>query len=263
MADEKVCCLCGYVFDLNQDLEVHIKEEHWYIFRILPEHTEDQNVKHPNNLKDESSLRQQNGTQERKDGKQGQTKGGITQISTKKVNDEESPVQPKRKRSEDSTANCVLCEFCLKSFANAGKLKTHVEMTHPEACKFTCSHCNRRFLEEGQMVSHGIRAHRLFERKCDECGQIFGHLDELTRHIEKEHPNVQKAPCDKCDKKFVSIEKLRNHQIYFHSTKTAECDLCKKRYADKKILRKHVRWLFYTYFELCKVALTLDMAMGL
>ncbi len=245
MAYEEICCLCGYVFYSNRDLEVHIKAEHVEIFRIRPEHSEDQNVKHPNNLEDESSLRQQNGTKERKDARQEQTKGGITQISIKKkFNDEESPVQPKRKRSEHSTTNRVLCEFCLKSFTNVGHLKTHMEITHPEECKFTCSHCDRRFLEESQRASHGIRAHRLIERNCDECGQIFGHLDELTRHIEKEHPNVQKFPCEKCDRKFVSIEKLRNHQIYFHSTKTAECDFCKKSYADQKNLRRHVRYSF-------------------
>ena len=238
MASETVCCLCGYVFYSDQDLEVHIKAEHLEIFRIPPAvpQSEDRKVTqyHPNNLDDESS--RQNGTQERKADTRQKEQAITISIKKKVFDDEEDAVQPK---IEQMTTR-VQCDFCPKSFATVDILKTHVEVIHPDECKFACSHCDRRFLKEGQRTAHGNRVHRLYERNCDECGQIFGHLDDLTRHIEKKHSESQKFNCDKCEKNFVSVEKLVNHQTYFHKPKLVECDFCEKSYTNKRCLRRHV-----------------------
>ena len=126
MASETVCCLCGYVFYSDRDLEVHIKAEHLEIFRIPPAvpQSEDRKVTqyHPNNLDDESS--RQNGTQERKADTRQKEQAITISIKKKVFDDEEDAVQPK---IEQMTTR-VQCDFCPKSFATVDILKTHVQI---------------------------------------------------------------------------------------------------------------------------------------
>ena len=121
------------------------------------------------------------------------------------------------------------CGFCMKVFARANDLQTHVQADHtfPEAghiCSrcgkrmadlhsyrqhtcmelhISCKHCQRKFLTKTHLRQHLKDVHM-----CKYCGKEFANMEA---HVISEHR------CQVCDKEFVYKINIENHMMSHHS----------------------------------------------
>lgn len=155
---------------------------------------------------------------------------------------------------EDQTS--FNCDYCNKSFKKLKSLEKHIK-THNEH-KYRCKYCNIEFLlntslkihlkkHEGQnnvlqcltcnipyanesdLKVHIRKNHpeeKLQSIKCLECGKIFKKNCELRKHQKIHNQNFRPHSCKICEKTFVHLTSLRNHEITHSVEKKHQCNFC-------------------------------------
>ena len=105
------------------------------------------------------------------------------------------------------------CEFCGKSYFDAGTLRRHIRTIHEGHKYYQCKSCDKPF----------IRA---------EC---------LKKHIQTVHEGYKYYICDSCGKSFSTTENLKNHISYVHECcKDFKCEFCKKPFSCATYLKQHI-----------------------
>ena len=104
---------------------------------------------------------------------------------------------------------CIKCEFCLRKFDELTGLIEHLQT----------SHINNKF-------------------KC--CETIFGNIDLLKNHINRNHDKEFK--CDVCEKTF-SKRHEREHHIDSAHRKISRCQICGNKFDSAKNLQIHLQFL--------------------
>jgi hypothetical protein len=70
----------------------------------------------------------------------------------------------------------VKCTDCDETFIKSGKLKLHMDRSHPKpGDEKTCHQCDKRFLSDLLLRSHVYKVHtKVYKKiKCDECEDEF------------------------------------------------------------------------------------------
>lgn len=149
------------------------------------------------------------------------------------------------------------CNWCGLSFSELSKLDTHL-LLHDRQKPFCCTTCNRTFLNRAALVSHSTTEHKNFakesresERKfqCRYCERRYGRMEQLRRHVEKGHPEVDikvamagyesaRFECPICDASYTRIEKLDVHMLT-HDDKPFFCDRCDMAFKSRGEMRNH------------------------
>ena len=73
---------------------------------------------------------------------------------------------------------------------------------------------------------------------CDCCGSRHG-----VKHLLKKHMMIHLPPsfsCSECDKKFVYVSDLKNHEKLYRGILDENCKLCSEGYATKCGLNDHI-----------------------
>jgi len=106
-----------------------------------------------------------------------------------------------------------VCSTCGKSFSLSGTLKVH-ETCHSEQRPFPCTHlhCGKSFSILGHLRKHELRHTGERPHSCPQCSKHFADIANLNKHL-KVHVEVRPYYlCSCCDKQYVSVRGLRDHQ---------------------------------------------------
>ncbi|KAH3705453.1 zinc finger protein 394-like isoform X3 [Dreissena polymorpha] len=160
------------------------------------------------------------------------------------------------------------CDMCDRECTSASGLRRHRMRHFPNAKRFQCIECGKRFFERRDLMEH-MKTHNLKDSKCTYCGKFchdladhyercskflksksilkcrgcqmnFNNEEDYNAHIESCYiPDYQ---CHICGMKFTASATLKDH-VERHSAKKKEleCDVCHKKFRVQLDLTKHKR----------------------
>ena len=108
------------------------------------------------------------------------------------------------------------CDTCGEVLDTKSKLWYHKSTRHAVQKEMTCEIDGQVFGDKGK-YDHHRKYYHSGEVQCDKCPKICGSLKALNRHVifhtaEKD----KKFPCDKCEKRFLSMRHLKAHDMNVH-----------------------------------------------
>ena len=115
---------------------------------------------------------------------------------------------------------CIKCDFCLKNFNTLTRLIEHLHTSHIKN-KFKC--CDTIFGNIDLLKNHINRNHDK-EFKCDVYEKTFSNRHEREHHVDSALRKISR--CQICDKKFDSAKNLQIHLQIFHEG--YECYTCEE-----------------------------------
>ncbi|XP_064553381.1 zinc finger protein ZFP2 [Drosophila montana] len=105
--------------------------------------------------------------------------------------------------------------------------------------KFHCDRCNAGFALEKSLIIHRRQnscTHRNF--KCNKCERVFVSLDHLTEHQATHGAFI----CQECGLRCESMEQLGRHMVQTHKRNLRnQCNVCQKVFTMLSTLRDHMR----------------------
>lgn len=105
---------------------------------------------------------------------------------------------PKNKMNCPGQFTC----FCGKVFRFKKTLKKHESVKHSsKIIKYTCTFCQKSFLEKGKLNRHML-SHKRNQYQCSFCLKQFARSDALKRHFSVAHSQKKEFACSFCQKKF-------------------------------------------------------------
>jgi len=114
---------------------------------------------------------------------------------------------------EQYKLNCDQCDFKATS---TSKLKNHI-MLHIDERPFKCSHCDKSFRNNSQLLEHVQILHSKAQPfSCIDCGQSFYTRAQLCKHSQTKHSN-KIFSCQSCEKTFMSSQGLKAHVRNVHN----------------------------------------------
>lgn len=115
------------------------------------------------------------------------------------------------------------------------------QTTEPEDPKanFHCDRCNAGFVQEKSLIIHRRQngcTNRSF--KCNECERVFVSLNHLTEH----QATHAAHKCQECGVQCESKEQLGRHMVQTHKRNLRnQCNICQKVFTMLSTLRDHMR----------------------
>ncbi|KAH8386800.1 hypothetical protein KR093_002630 [Drosophila rubida] len=111
------------------------------------------------------------------------------------------------------------CKHCEKQFTHRSALLSH-EMRHTQVRRWACGSCDKFFYTHNQMDTHRRKLHNTntipsghLPFACELCEKSYRSASMLSTHKLKQHYRLAKYVCDQCDKKFLEVESLQQHQL--------------------------------------------------
>ena len=128
------------------------------------------------------------------------------------------------------------CNFCVKSYSQAGSLKDHEGSVHNGEKCHKCKMCDALFTNYMSLMRHNVKEHGADKpHSCAECGKGFLKKWGLLIH-NKTHKGS--TSCEQCLQSFVCKSGLRNH-MDTHTHKFI-CKECGKAYSSKREKETHI-----------------------
>ena len=93
-------------------------------------------------------------------------------------------------------------------------------------------------------VVHDVGRKEYFKYECSFCTAKFGTPKVLKRHLAAVHLPQNRYKCTKCEKLFVSEDRLKVHQLV-HESPTLQCPQCDKFFKRKNNIVQHLRGCHY------------------
>lgn len=87
-----------------------------------------------------------------------------------------------------------------------------------------CYECKQMFTLESELSIHEKIHIREEQFECSKCNELFISSDRLEEHEKIHEENKQECKCDKCGKKYATMNKLRRHDWRAH--REIECNIC-------------------------------------
>lgn len=106
-----------------------------------------------------------------------------------------------------------ICDICQKRFSNGSHLNRHFDECHSESPVYSCSFCDYKTKDMGNLKKHVVVHSVEKPFKCDECQFETRRPKEMKIH----NCSIKTFPCDLCNKKSKSANGLRAHKKRAHS----------------------------------------------
>lgn len=137
---------------------------------------------------------------------------------------------------EREEIKCDRCGWEASGVEARLKFKVHIK-THSE---FRCWPCYKGFKSQEDMDKH-VANHQI--NTCQECDVTFVNIHSFRKHMRSaKHGGPRNFQCDKCEKSYITNEKLRNHYISTHTNdRKFDCTVCGKKFFTKAKLEQHIR----------------------
>ena len=105
------------------------------------------------------------------------------------------------------------CEICDKTFTTGSHLNRHMDEVHGESPTFTCSFCDYRTKDEGNLKKHVLVHCDTKPFKCDIC-----HFEtKRSRELKSHRCRMKPFQCDLCHKRSSTANGLYEHKKRTHS----------------------------------------------
>ena len=159
------------------------------------------------------------------------------------------------------------CPDCGKTFITGQSLNTHYNSVH-RGIKLTCKFCHANYTSKQNLKKHIERKHdgteEFFEDQfiedlekvdvvtCQMCGSLFSDIQSMQNHFAAAHL-ADKFPCKFCEKKYNTLEFLKDHLINIHKNEPGigsmvsgfddkyTCQFCKEEFNTKSNLTYHIK----------------------
>ena len=132
------------------------------------------------------------------------------------------------------------CEICGKIFATKYDKKFH--MKNHESLNLVCHICSKTFKNKQQLYSHIKRTHADSKDKvkyrCDKCEKGYPSMDKLKNHIFS-HTGIRNFTCTTCRKEFLTKNVLHDHEKIHSGVKHYKCSICGKGFYSSNKVKRH------------------------
>ena len=139
---------------------------------------------------------------------------------------------------------CQICPVCGKS---VDSLKQHMMLVHSTQ-KFQCPHCEYQTPYKNNLKNHIENKHTGGNIKnCPFCNKL---VKNVKRHVlaakcdlpEEERNNpADMVTCDRCNKQFKNLERLKKHIRDIHDKPAIQCQYCNFQTKYNCNMRMHIR----------------------
>lgn len=108
------------------------------------------------------------------------------------------------------------CAVCGVAFNLNGKLKEHMNRTHPDPnTSHECEQCGKRFMQIARLKVHRTTHSELRLFDCEVCSKPFKTKKTLRQH-KLVHSEVKRFKCNYCDMWFTQSSGRRGHERSRH-----------------------------------------------
>jgi len=147
----------------------------------------------------------------------------------------------------DEKYNSRFCQVCPECGKSVDSLKQHMQLIH-SAHKLQCPHCEFQTPYKNNLKNHIENKHTGGNIKnCPFCGKL---VKNVKRHLlaakcdlpEEERNNpADLVQCDRCNKQFKNLERLKKHIRDIHDKPAIQCGLCSFQTKYNCNMKMHVR----------------------
>ena len=142
----------------------------------------------------------------------------------------------KEHTDEHKNVDVYECQHCRETFRSAEELKQH-QKVHSEGIFVTCDLCEQSFSTDTLLKEHKDEHKNINVYGCQNCRESFRSEDDL-RHHQKVHRGGICVSCDQCDRSFSTDVLMKEHKESVHDQQF-NCQKCDKFYSSMKKLRRH------------------------
>jgi KRAB domain-containing zinc finger protein len=182
------------------------------------------------------------------------------------------PVSNNNTTEPSDTENTFTCSVCGMSFSNNIILQRHYKIYHVKTPKsyqtrvetmytvkqlkkrpvtptypYKCGLCPEKFQLgnefEAHVFDHFESNKYIRQYPCAHCNILFRKRGEILKHQDEHIKNPHKKlgfSCDKCQKRFLTIQNLRLHMIVHQDNYDFSCAACPAVFKTKNLLLKHL-----------------------
>ena len=170
------------------------------------------------------------------------------------MREQHNSMQENSPSSDIQSDHSFLCEICNKSFRYVRNLKSHVYSSHEQQETYQCRLCEKIISTRSHLKRHLEEQHNIFDFNtavhtkepvefiCQICEKHFKRKTNLERHLTIHSSDGEKYSCNDCGKQFLSKFNLSRHQkIHTGDSDKFECEFCKKVFPFKGNLARHIQ----------------------
>ena len=147
----------------------------------------------------------------------------------------------------DDKYNNRFCQICPECGKSVDSLKQHMQLIHSPH-KLRCPHCEFQTPYKNNLKNHIENKHTGGNIKnCPFCGKL---VKNVKRHLlaakcdlpEEERNNpADMVQCDRCNKQFKNLERLKKHVRDIHDKPAIQCHLCNFKTKYNCNMKMHIR----------------------
>ena len=87
--------------------------------------------------------------------------------------------------------------------------------------------------------------------RCEKCDKDFSNIGKLKIHTDAIHLGIKKNKCQQCGRAFAQLRNLKSHIDTVHlkikNAKCENCENCDKTFRDKAMLTRHIKSVHYEF----------------
>lgn len=133
------------------------------------------------------------------------------------------------------------CPVCALTFTQSYHMRRHMRDKHKQS-QYNCPKCPKSFSSWLEVRAHK-KTHSVKGLKCSDCGQKFGRMYHLKRHIVSHYKESSEEgnTCPNCLKKFAFAEDLSKHLESHTKENNGICPKCNATFCSLEDLETHMK----------------------